>query len=224
MDQVIYSTHSPAFIDVARYEQIACVRKDGNAGTKVKQCELGVLGDPEERKGFKLLTSFGLKHNEVFFARHAVLVEGVEDEIAVIAAGRMLQRFTDLPDEIGVSIVVTGNKEQIPKFQKVLNAFGLSYSVLLELDGEPEDAGVNHSILELAGANYVGKIPETLEKTVNLAKDHFKDIFEAKQFFSDPAHVSTDLEMIVTALFPHEGQPAAEAGGEAARVLAAAAQ
>ena len=65
-DQVIYTTHSPAFVDISRYERIGVVRKYSPAGTKIRQCAVGVLGTVEERKGFKLLTSFGLKHNELF--------------------------------------------------------------------------------------------------------------------------------------------------------------
>ncbi|RYZ73781.1 MAG: DUF2813 domain-containing protein, partial [Proteobacteria bacterium] len=62
-DQVVYTTHSPAFIEIGNYERIAVVRKpDHQTGTIVRQCEAGVLGTMEEKKGFKLLTSFGLKH------------------------------------------------------------------------------------------------------------------------------------------------------------------
>ena len=66
-DQVIYTTHSPAFVDISRYERIGVVRKEPSIGTTIRQCAVGALGSVEERKGFKLLTSFGLKHNELFF-------------------------------------------------------------------------------------------------------------------------------------------------------------
>lgn len=207
-DQVLYSTHSPAFVDVARYEQIGLVRKENTAvGTTVTQCSPGVLGSPDERKGFKLLTSFGLRHNEVFFSRYAILVEGPEDEIATIACGRKLNKFVELPDELRFSIVVAGNKEEIPKFQKVLNAFGFRYSVLLELDGRPEDEGKNKDIIDLAGTNIVSKLPNRLEDAAALGKPHFKDVFEAKQFFSDPAKITADIEQVVGALFPTLGGP-----------------
>jgi len=134
-DQVIYTTHSPAFVDISRYERIGVVRKEPADGTTIRQCRVGVLGTVEERKGFKLLTSFGLKHNEIFFARDCIIVEGPEDEVGIISTARKLGVIVDLPDEIGLSIVVADGKGDIPKFQKVLNAFGFDYGVLLELDG-----------------------------------------------------------------------------------------
>jgi len=114
-DQVVYTTHCPAFVDISRYERVGVTRKDAANGTTVRQCKAGVLGNVEERKGFKLLTSFGLKHNELFFARDCILVEGPEDEVGIIATARKIGRFIDLPDEIGLSIVVTDGKGDIPK-------------------------------------------------------------------------------------------------------------
>src|SRR5690606_37871268 len=127
------------------------------------QAARGVLGDPEDRKVFKTLTCFGLKHNEVFFARDAIIVEGPEDEIAVIATARKLGRITELPDEIGVSIVVTNGKGDVPKFQKVLNAFGLEYGVMLEMDGKDDNDDENSRIQALLNGNRVSKIPGKLE-------------------------------------------------------------
>jgi putative ATP-dependent endonuclease of OLD family len=202
-DQVLYTTHSPTFVDVGRYEQIAAVRKENaEAGTTIKQCELGVLGTSDERKGFKLLTSFSLKHNEIFFSRYTFLVEGPEDEIAVIATSRKLRKFSDLPDEIRVSVAIVGNKEQLPKFQKVLNAFDLKYSVLLEMDNKSDADPSNKTILDLIGGNIVSKLPVKLEATAAIGKEHFKDVFEAKVFFSNPNNINKGLETVVNALYP----------------------
>ena len=68
-------------------------------------------------------------------------MEGPEDEVGIIATARKLGVIADLPDEIGLSIVVADGKGDIPKFQKVLNAFGFDYGVMLELDGKPETDG-----------------------------------------------------------------------------------
>lgn len=201
-DQVIYTTHSPAFVDIAGYERIGVVRKaDVATGTVVKQCAPGVLGAPAERKAFKLLTSFDLHHNEVFFAREAILTEGPEDAIGLISTARKLGRIKELPEEIGLSIVVTDGKGEIPKFQKVLNAFGLSYGVLLELDGEAEDHRQNAPVLEHLNGNRVAKVTGTLEKLLGLTK-HFDDVRHAKEFFSDPNNIPTGMEEVTTALLP----------------------
>lgn len=199
-DQVIYSTHSPAFLNVADYEKVAIVRKTAPAlGSKVLQCDAGVLGNVNEKKAFKLLNSFDLRHNQLFFARRVVLVEGEQDEICIVATGRKLSLFREFPEEIGFSVVVTGNKEEIPKFQKVLNAFGVSYATLLEMDGKAEGEGKNAEIIELAGTNRVVRLPKTMEDAAGLVK-HFKDTHECVQHFLEPARITKDLENVVVEL------------------------
>lgn len=201
-DQVVYTTHAPAFIEVWNYHRIGLVRKPDQAtGTVIKQADRGVLGNPEDRKVFKTLTCFGLKHNEVFFAREAILVEGPDDEVGVIATGRKLSKFIELPDEIGVSVVVTGSKGEIPKFQKILNAFGLRYSVLLELDGKDDAHAQNAPILAALNNNRVARIPTTLERLVGL-NNHFVDQRHARQFFSEPNNINGDMETLVGQLLP----------------------
>lgn len=202
-DQVIYTTHSPAFIEVWNYHRIGLVRKpDLETGTNITQVDKGVLGDPDERKAFKTLTCFGIKHNEVFFSRHAILVEGVEDEIAVIATARELGKIVELPDEIGISIVVAGSKGEIPKFQKVLNAFNIHYSVLLEMDGQNEEHKQNKAIIDLLNGNSVAKIEIGLENLCGLSS-HFQDQMHTKLFFSDPININDGLKDKIAALFPN---------------------
>ena len=200
-DQVIYTTHSPAFVDISRYERIGVVRKEPAAGTIIRQCGVGVLGTVEERIGFKLLTSFGLKHNELFFARDCIIVEGSEDEVGIISTARKLGIIADLPDEIGLSIVVADGKGDIPKFQKVLNAFGLDYGVLLELDGKPETDRQTAPILENLNGNRHATVPRRLEDALGVGR-HFDDQRHAKKFFADPANINEEMENIVRSLLP----------------------
>lgn len=202
-DQVLYTTHAPAFIEVWNYHRIGLVRKPNLAtGTIIAQAARGVLGDPEDRKVFKTLTCFGLKHNEVFFARDAVIVEGPEDEIAIIATARKLGRIDELPDEIGVSIVVTNGKGDVPKFQKVLNAFGLSYGVMLEMDGKDDNDDENARIQALIHGNRVSKIPDKLEALAGVAANHFADQRHTRIFFSDPKNINGGMEAMVAELLP----------------------
>lgn len=201
-DQVIYATHSPAFIEVWNYERIGMVRKPNlPTGTIVHQAAKGVLGTPDDRKIFKMLTSFSLKHNEVFFARDAIIVEGPEDEVGVIATARKLGRIQELPDEMGISIVVTNGKGDIPKFQKILNAFDLKYGVLLELDGRGEDHPQTAPILTELGNNRVAKVPKRVEDLLGVGR-HFDDQRHAKEFFSNAANINAAMETLVTALLP----------------------
>lgn len=202
-DQVLYTTHAPAFIEVWNYHRIGLVRKSDLAtGTVISQADRGVLGDPDDRKVFKTLTCFGLKHNEVFFARDAIIVEGPEDEIAVIATARKLGRISELPDEVGVSIVVTNGKGDIPKFQKVLNAFGMTYGVMLEMDDKDDADPENARIQNLLDGNRISKIPGKLEALAGVAADHFADQRHTRLFFAEPNNINADMEALVAGLLP----------------------
>jgi CRISPR-associated exonuclease Cas4 len=200
-DQVIYSTHAPAFVDVWSYENVAVVRK-GNvaAGTKVHHCPAGVLGSDADQKGFQLLNSFSLETNRLFFAEKSILVEGEQDEIGIIATGRKLSTFKEFPEEVGFTIVVTGNKVEIPKFQKLLNAFELPYVVWHEKDGNPDTEAKNKAIVDLLSGNKRVELPDTLEVLAGYA-GHFKPTYAAKVFFGNPANINAAMENKVSALF-----------------------
>ena len=203
-DQVIYSTHSPSFVEVWNYQRIGVVTKtNAEEGTIVRQAQRGVLGSPDERRAFKILTSFGLKHNEVFFSRSAILVEGPEDEVGAIAAARKLGLIVELPEEIGLSIVVANGKGEIPKFQRVLSAFEIEYGVLLEMDGEGETHQQIAPILAELGPNRMAKIPNRIEDLLGLQR-HFDNQRHAQQFFSDPENINRDMEAVVRNLWPED--------------------
>ncbi|TWA73733.1 AAA ATPase-like protein [Azospirillum brasilense] len=199
--QVVYTTHSPAMIDIGCYEGVAIVRKPtASVGTQIHQCDAGVLGSQEEKQGFKLLNSFKLQHNSMFFAREVILVEGEQDEIAIVATGRKLGLFEEFPEEIGWTVVSCDNKEQIPKFQKLLNAYGIPYSVWVELDGLPEDHKKNKTIIDLADGNTLAKMPKRMEDAAGLDA-HFSDTFHCRTHFCDPGRITPQLEALVKTLF-----------------------
>jgi CRISPR-associated exonuclease Cas4 len=203
-DQVVYTSHEPAFIDLGDYHQIALVRKQSyEDGTKVTQCDHGVLGTTEERKGFQLLNSFGLKENELFFARNAILVEGTEDLVGIVAAGRELQYFKEFPEEIGYSIIVTGSKEEMPKFMKIMNSFQIPYTVFHELDGKPLTEAQNQKIENTLNGNRCIDVPQRMEEVVG-HEGHFGKLYDAKKFFKNPVNINEEFKGVVRRLFNRE--------------------
>lgn len=200
-DQVIYTTHAPAFVDVWNYQNVSVVRKPSvTVGTKVHVCPNGTLGNETEKKGFKLLNSFDLDANRLFFAEKTILVEGVQDEIGILATARKLKLFEEFPEEIGFTIVEAGSKGEIPKFQKLLNAYKLPYVVWHEMDGNSATDVDNKAIIDLLNGNKRVEMADKLETLVGLTA-HFKDSFAAKQFFGDPTNINVAIETKVTELF-----------------------
>jgi putative ATP-dependent endonuclease of OLD family len=203
--QVLYTTHAPAFIDVGEYEAVAVVRKDCvESGTCVAQCEAGVLDQAEERKTFQFLSSFGLEQNQMFFAKRVILVEGDHDLIAVLATGRQVPLFKEFPEELGCTVIPTDCKQEMMKYMKLLNAFGVPYALLHELDGQP-DSDENRQIADLAEGNKVVQLATRLEDVVDHAGHFAKRYdankrYDAKKFFEDPTHITAQIKQAVTQL------------------------
>lgn len=199
-DQIIYTTHSPAFVDVASYDSIAVVRKESIAkGSYICQCEAGILEQGSERKTFQFLSSFGLEQNQMFFAKKLVLVEGEEDIIAILTTGRQLSLFKEFPEEIGYTLISTDSRDELPKYMKLLNAFCLPYIVLHELDGDPKSQK-NEEIRILSKGNKTVEIPNRLEDLVKHA-GHFHKIYDAKKFFEDPHRITEEFKAKVKEIF-----------------------
>lgn len=208
-DQVIYSTHSPLFVDAYESEQVAIVTKASVAdGTKVKTCDSSAFVGLTERKVFQGLTRLNPAINELFFARQVMLVEGQEDLIAVTAALKKAGRIDRRVEEIEWSVIVCGGKQSIPFFQRVLNAFGIPYGVLHDLDMEDtmsEDkkrsaAEENMRIAALAGPRRVSTYPVKLEASLGLT-EHFRDQYDAHRFFLDTDNITPEVQTIIEGAF-----------------------
>jgi len=200
-DQVIYSTHSPLFIDLTVYDTIAVVHKHTvENGCHVHQCDVTTLGDPSERKPFQLISSFDLDKNRLFFANRIILVDGPQDVIAVTAVGRSLGLFQELPEEIGFTVIDTECKQEAKKFIKLLNAFHIPYIYLHELDDKPDDP-LNKEIKDLLAGNPSVELAKNLEHAVAYS-GHFSSTYTAKKYFEENADKAPDpFKRVVETLF-----------------------
>jgi predicted ATP-dependent endonuclease of OLD family len=199
-DQVIYSKHSPAFVDVAKYESIAVTAKASVAeGTTINQCEPGTLDNKNERKDFQFFSSFGIEQNKMFFSQNIILVEGEEDVVGVLATGRHLGLFREFPEEIGYTLIPTQSKNEMPKYIKLLNGFGIPYTILHELDGTP-DSDENKVIRDLCGNNKRVELPNRLEEAAG-HQGHFRKLYSAMKFFENADNIAQPLKDAVAELF-----------------------
>ncbi|MGQ9780153.1 MAG: ATP-dependent nuclease [Bacillota bacterium] len=83
--QVIYSTHSPIFADVNRFESLRVVRREPGKLTTVAYVRQENLAELKKaRNALKLGGRFDPARNEVLFARRALLVEGYGDRLAAL--------------------------------------------------------------------------------------------------------------------------------------------
>lgn len=203
-DQVIYTTHSPRFIDVYRYDSIALIKKNKTDGTKFVNCDENAFNGLPSKKVFKGLTQLNSDVNELFFAKNVVIVEGPEDKIAITETLKKIGKIKTRTEEVDTTIITAGGKFSIPFFVRILNAFKINYSVLHDLDIEVGmsvdiqeiQKQKNTSISDLAPGRVV-TFPINLETTLGLQRNHFKDQYESLAYFTDHFNINSDLENII---------------------------
>lgn len=128
-DQILVSTHSPHFIDIADYPIIVVVKKPGlEEGTKIQRVEKELF-EGEKKKQFNMVRFFNPDKNELFFAKKAVLVEGPTEKAVLPLLARRIDVFKH-----AVSIIDCGSKFNLTLFMEVLNAFRIPYIVIHDED------------------------------------------------------------------------------------------
>ena len=148
-NQVVYSTHSPAFLNVARLDELVFVERLPSTGTRALQPD-AVSPDDD----FRVLTEFDAARSELFLARAAVLVEGQTEKLVLPFVFSALGYDADRE---AISIVECGGKPNIPFFARICNAIGIPFVVVHDSDRRasgrlaPADRALNALIAETAG-------------------------------------------------------------------------
>jgi hypothetical protein len=148
-NQVIYSTHAPAFLNVARLHELALVERHPRRGTQVFQPRRAAPGE-----ALRVLSEFDAERSELFLARAAVLVEGRTEKLALPFVFRALGHDADRE---AISIVECGGKGNIPLFARVCKTAGVPFLVLHDRDAPsreqepPEARALNELIAAEAG-------------------------------------------------------------------------
>lgn len=147
--QVIYTTHSPYFVDVSKFESLHVVRKKGSTTTIESGLALSSAGSHQNR----IITKFNEGVNQALFADSAVLVEGPDDEIACKA---MLERQGFDLYKNNVSVVSCGGLPNIPTIAIVLNALKIDTVALVDEDpGNSITASIIVKLKGILGDNMV---------------------------------------------------------------------
>jgi putative ATP-dependent endonuclease of the OLD family len=166
--QVLYSTHSPMFVGLDRFDQIRVLRKVVNEPKKPKISQISestlaivanklwiICGDgrPEftaESLLPRLETIMTPWMNEGFFAQLVVLVEG-EDDVAAIK-GAALAGDVDL-DSLDIAIIPCGGKNNIDRPAIIFKMLNIPTYLVWDSDSPKEGSNVktNRNLLKLLG-------------------------------------------------------------------------
>lgn len=164
--QVIYTTHSPLFVDIGHFERIKIVRKVQKSPDLPKETMITSTTpeavqtalDEVERGGrssravwpleFQLRTIMTPIVNEGFFSDVVVLVEGEEDRDALIGVAKTME--IDL-NAYGVSVIPCNGKGNLPKVGAVFRQLGIPLYVVWDSDKDKGSTTTNHRLLRLCG-------------------------------------------------------------------------
>ncbi len=149
-DQVILSTHSNHLVRIEHADGLVILRRQLPSSPTEAFC--ADAGWVRNRPELDLLKDVQLLNSEIakmFFADKIVLVEGPEDYVYIVGTA---QKTLDCFDR-RVAVVPAGNKQNIPRLQRVLNGFGIPYVAVYDKDPGDETSGrTTAQIIELVRA------------------------------------------------------------------------
>ncbi|MGH2679384.1 MAG: ATP-dependent nuclease [Actinomycetota bacterium] len=157
-NQILYTTHSPAFLNVVRLDELVFTERRPTVGTLLLQPE--PLAADEE---FRAFSEFDSSRSELFLARAAVLVEGLTEKLTLPF---IFDALGHDPDRERISIIECGGKGNLPLFGRISRAVGLPFVAVHDRDApagaEPSDAErqLNALIEEVARGERVELIPD----------------------------------------------------------------
>ena len=165
-DQILYTTHSPYFINIENYLSIGLVKKkDSSIGTEIDTIKEELFA-PESKKEFNMLMRFNPERNEMFFAKKIILVEGDVEQIVIYGISPLLDK--DL-NSLSISVIECGGKTNLLYFVKILSQF--NKPILLIHDIDPLSGEAQREIEELREDGYSEKKIESIK----FRKRNFKE-------------------------------------------------
>jgi len=168
--QIFFTTHSPDFLNVGRFNEVFLVRKNMEEGTYVRCAQPNrFIADLNIRTGITSQeadlmlqyknayeeTGDTQKANEAFFAKKIILVEGQSESLLL---PYLFEKIGFDYIGKGITIVRCGAKNDIDRFYRLYTEFGIPSYVIFDGDSQhegtadaPETVRKNRAILELVG-------------------------------------------------------------------------
>ena len=181
-NQVIYATHSPHFVSIPEYDEVALVRRSREGGTFVQWSDLA----PDESRSERFRKELDPERNELFFATRLLLVEGDTEKLALPEYARQLS--IDL-DRAGATIVEVGGKRNLLPFAELASSFGIPTGLLFDEDSsdiaeDDEEAELNQRLgkfAESAEAHAAWQLSKDYEDNLRreLGEDRYQELCQA---------------------------------------------
>ena len=200
--QVFYTTHSPNFLSAGHFDEIFLICKPKESGTQLLNADVEkFIKDLKLRTGTDsdtdtLLTHYrnacdetgdSQKANEAFFANKIILVEGSSESLS-------LPYLFDLYEydyiKEGVTIVRCGSKNELDRFYRLYNEFGIPCFVIFDGDKQLDSTedkqnniAQNKELFRLLGGNKEAEYPDGQVNEKHLGFEYY---FEKNLGFDVP--------------------------------------
>ena len=210
-NQVIYSTHSPAFLNVARLDELVFVERLPRTGTRALQPK--PMSADED---FRVMTEFDAARSELFLARAVVLVEGLTEKLVLPFVFAALGHDVDRE---AISIVECGGKPNLPLFARICRATGIPFLVMHDSDRKASgklaaaERALNELIAETAGIDRVIVLDPDFEAVSGLVGNRHKPERAWREFAARSATEMPPELVRVAELAASFAQPVPEARG-----------
>ncbi len=195
-NQVLYSTYSPAFLNVGRLDELALVEHSAAAGTTIVQPE-----PLDADESFRALSELDAERAELFLARAVLLVEGLTEKLTFPFIFRALGHDADRE---GITIVECGGKPNLVLFIRICEAVQIPYVVVHDRDAPADKEPIegervlNAMILELAGPERTVVLERDFEAVAGLRGHSHKPAHAWKRFSSiEPDDIPAPLRLTV---------------------------
>ncbi len=200
-NQVLYSTHSPVFLDVERLEELVLAHHHERSGLALRRP--AALG---RKQSLRMVAELGADRAEIFLARAALLVEGRTEKIALPFVFNALDYDAD---EEAIAVIDCAGKGNIPLLAEICNACGIPYVVLHDRDAprgvRPPTAEriANAAIRRAAGRRRTVMLVPDFEAVSGLRARRGKPAAALRRFRSGndalPEQLRTAVERVVSA-------------------------
>jgi putative ATP-dependent endonuclease of OLD family len=212
--QVCYTTHSPFYVGLDRFDQIRIARKEPSDSARIRKTSYFSFSRANAAKELQRLTdgseeeftaeSFTVRAspvmtsavNEGFFADAVVIVEGLSDAAALTTIQELLELQWD---EKGIVVVPALGKANIDRPTVVFRGFGIPTYFIFDGDTDLNDSETkkrNLHLLRLAGADEVDVLETRIESTWAVFKNNLEDELskvDQKFFLDERSRLASDF-------------------------------
>jgi predicted ATPase len=194
-NQVLYSTHSAAFLAVESLNDLVLVRHDARTGTRLLQPEALT-----QKQTFRMFAEFDAERAEIFLSRAVLFVEGRTEKLAFPF---IFQALGFDIDREAISIVDCSGKGNMPLFAEICNACEIPYVIVHDRDAPRGTAPLeaeqiaNDAILRVAGRKRTVALVPDFEGVAGLQGRRGKPAAAWKRFQGGDAEVPGTLRQAV---------------------------